>query len=124
MKAHIGKILQEKLNEPGAPSRKDFAGLLGISEKTIYNLFNEESDLTLSQVVRASEILKYDLISEYLKAEDRLWLLNEPETAFKREKPITVEMKISAGYKTMGMHFADMLEAIKKEGDKYGFTIE
>jgi len=47
MKAHIGKILQEKLNEPGSPSRKDFAGLLGISDKTLYNLFNEASDLTL-----------------------------------------------------------------------------
>lgn len=63
----IGKILHELLSKKGAPTKKDFAGILGISTKTLYNVIDGSSQLTIEQISKASEVLKFDIISEYDK---------------------------------------------------------
>ncbi|WP_295711269.1 hypothetical protein [Mucilaginibacter sp.] len=97
MSEYIGKILQEKLKEPGMPSVKDFADMLGTTTRTLYNVFNKASELSIDQVIKASEILKFDILSAYLRSKDKSWILKEPEGSYKQDKrTITINLTIHA----------------------------
>ncbi len=95
---HIGKILQEKMNEDGRPTMKDFASLCGISTRTLYNIMQGSSEMTLPQVVKASEILKFDLIGAYLRMNDKVNVLKEPEGGYetRANKQFTVSLHLTA----------------------------
>lgn len=65
MKNVIGNILQELLSEKGSPTKKDFSEMLGISVKTLYNVIDGSSELTINQITKASNILSYNILNEY-----------------------------------------------------------
>ncbi|KQC02057.1 helix-turn-helix domain-containing protein [Pedobacter sp. Hv1] len=67
MKNVIGNILQELLSEKGSPTKKDFSEMLGISVKTLYNVVDGSSELTINQITKASDILNFDILNEYNK---------------------------------------------------------
>ncbi|WP_299585509.1 hypothetical protein [Mucilaginibacter sp.] len=115
--------MQEKLKEPGMPSAKDFAALMAMSVRTLYNVFNQSSDLTFPQVVKASEILKYDLIGHYLKADDKLWILHETEGAYrKKKKTLTISLQLQVAFDDVAM-LPDVLKDLNDVAQKRGFTI-
>lgn len=123
MSEHIGKILQEKLNEPGSPTVQDFAGLLGISVRKVYHLYKGEADLTINEVVKASEILKVDLISEFLRSQNKLWLLKEPSENYRpQQKEVSITLHLSAGIKDTE-NFPELLDEINGIVTKHGFRL-
>ena len=100
-------------------------------EKSPRWLYNNKilTAISLEEILKISEILKFDFLKDYNEwlAENNknpISIVSEPPPVYKKEKGLTVELKISGSYSNIGMHFADMLEAIKKQADKYGFTIE
>ena len=104
MSEHIGKILQEKLKEPGMPTVKDFADMLPISTRTLYNVFKNESVFSLDQVIKASEILNFDLIEEYLKAKGNKWLLRDNDSTanyVRGKKQISINLEVRGELKEM-----------------------
>lgn len=120
---HIGKILQEKLNEEGRPSQKDFASLINVSSRTLYNVFNGISELTMPQVVKASEILKFDLIGEYLKVNDKLDLLEEPAGEYRaNRKNVTVSLHFSGDMKALD-GFPNLIKEVNSIALKHGFRV-
>lgn len=123
MLTHIGKILQEKVNETGQPSVKDFASLVGLSPRTLYNIFNGVSEMTLPQIIKASEILSVDLISEYLKANDKLNVLHEGAVDYKaKKKLVTVSVHLCGDMDAMS-NFPEMLNEINSMAARHGFKV-
>ena len=96
MKNIVGKILRELLNKQGAPTRKDFSGMMSISEKTLYNVLDGSSSLTLEQVHKASKLLNYNIIAEYYRniGEDTS-VVNEPNEEYKNANAITMTFNFS-----------------------------
>jgi predicted transcriptional regulator len=96
MKNIVGKILRELLNKQGAPTRKDFSGMMNISEKTLYNVLDGSSSFTLEQVHKASILLNYNIIAEYYNSigED-ISILSEPKEEYNTSNAITMTFNFS-----------------------------
>jgi plasmid maintenance system antidote protein VapI len=123
MQEHIGKILQDKLNEEGMPSVKDFATLVNITSRTLYNIFKGSSEMTLPQVIKASEILKFDLISQYLKVNDKLNLLHDPPGEYRgKKKAVTVSVQLCGDMTSMD-NFPSMIKEVNQIVLKHGFRV-
>ena len=121
----FGKLLQEELNKEGAPSMQDFASMLAISYRTLYNVFNDKSQFTLQQTIRASEILKVDLIGKYLKSNGKFPdRFEDEESIYNSDKPqdITISLTVKAALTSMGK-FPELLEVLQKEARSRGFLL-
>lgn|GEM_PF-1874785 len=127
MKDVIGKILDELLKKEGAPTRDDFAGMLGISVKTLYNVTKGRSSLTFDQVIKASEILNFDIAEEYYKRtgkSEKINRLAEGNGVYrKKSNQITVGISVS-GSLTSFENFPALLNKIRNEAIELGFEIE
>ena len=121
----IGEILRTELEKEGTPSLNDFASMLGISYRTIFHVFSGKSKLTFDQVVRASEILKFDLISRYLEVNNKTKSWAEPDEQFQRQrKTISINLTVVGDLNSFTMDFAGFLTACNSEAAKHGFTLK
>jgi predicted transcriptional regulator len=123
----VGNILQGLLSKEGAPSKKDFAGMLGISQKTLYNVLDGSSQLTLPQIVKAGRILKFDIAKEYETREfgNEHSIFHESVETFKVKQNL-VKMLFTlniastiAGYD----NFPELLKRTKQAAEELGFII-
>lgn len=102
---------------------------LGISSRTLYNKKNF-AELSLDEILLMTKALQFDFLKDYNdwlrdNAGDSISMVREPETAYqKKEKYISVELKIRGTYEAIGLHFVDLLKIIRTEGEKLGLEIE
>lgn len=119
--------IKERL-EKQEKTLKWLADEVGISPKTI----NNNPDITqnsLDFILRISALLEFDFLKNYNEwlienKEQPISMIAEPEGIYQKEQGITVEIKVTATYKTFGLHFADLLDTLRKETGKHGFKIE
>ncbi|MDO8994739.1 MAG: helix-turn-helix transcriptional regulator [Daejeonella sp.] len=126
MKAQFGKFLQEELKEEGRPSLQDFASMLGISYRTLFNIFSGKTEFTLQQAIRASTILQTDLIGKFRKTYgDEAGAFLEPYESYAESKPskaLTVSVNVRAGLENMD-NLTEFLRRINKEAIALGLIV-
>lgn len=124
MKNVIGNILQELLSEKGSPTKKDFSEILGMSVKTLYNVIDGSSELTINQITKASNILGFDILNEYhkrLKKEDVAnFTKSEPKkVAAEQQATLTFNFGILPGaYNNIAAFMRDINALAEKHGIK------
>lgn len=122
MKNIIGKILKELLNKEGAPTKEDFSQMMGMSYKTLYNVINGSSKLTFEQVIKASDILNFNLIEEYHNRAGIETNFNSNNSSSSGERKITINLSISGSIHSFE-NFSHFLQGIRKNASDFGFEI-
>lgn len=64
----IGKQIRKKIEDKGM-TFVAFADKFGVTDRNLQYLFSK-SDLPISQIVRAGEILQHDFVTEYLRSKN------------------------------------------------------
>ncbi|WP_343524356.1 hypothetical protein [Pedobacter sp.] len=125
MKDTIGKIIKDLLNKEGAPTKEDFSQMMSISYKTLYNVMNGNSNLTFDQVVKASEILQFDIGAEYYSRTNRnpVKKYEEPESIYTGSRnQITVTLTLMGSASTYE-NFPQLLNKVRSEAKELGFNM-
>ena len=124
MRDEIGKILQEELQKEGKSSIKDFANLMGVSVKTLYNIFDGKSELKLDQIVTASKILNVDLLKKFAEVYNhKPSRLEESESDFlSLKKPLTITINLKGSFDSAN-ELPDLLRKIKEDALIKGFRL-
>jgi len=120
MKDVIGKIVEELLSKEGAPKRGDLAQMLGMAPKTLYNVIKGESSMDFDQVVKASEIFKFNIVEEFQIRTGKLLPKNQLKD--KSHNMVTVTISLSANINAYG-NFPELLNGMKKQAKELGFDI-
>lgn len=134
----IGQIVKKTWQESGL-SQKEFADEMNMSVRNLQYLF-EKTDIHISQLARASAVLKKDFISDFLslpatdskydyskvysqKADmvEEVLVKYMPEKKPKNE--ITVQLTIKGEISAVSKYFPEIVKKIKIETDAYGLTI-
>lgn len=127
MRQSIGNILQEELKKEGKPSLQDFASMIGISYRTLFNVFKGESELSFSQIVKSSEILDIDLISKILYAEKKEHIL-ETDAVDKQKsrttKTMSISFNVSGSVEHLTSNFPEFIEGLRVMAEKCGLRVE
>lgn len=128
MKAKIYPFKDLIRQNIGNLSIDSLASAVGKSRQWVYDRTIENTDL--ADTLKISEVLNFNFLADYNR-----WLLdnemqpiypitfNEPSAPYVLEKKIATHLKITAGISKYEK-FKEMLEAIEKAGDKFGFYIE
>lgn len=122
----FGEAIRKKIEEKGM-TFVAFADRFGVTDRNLQYLFKKK-DLSIQQIVRASQILEYDFMSDYLRS-----LQDDGKLNFKAEEPVQEYAKESKGF-TMSFslsgpqenyykYFPDLLKIIVTEAKKKGFSI-
>lgn len=126
MKDTIGKILEELLQREGAPTKEDFSGMLGISVKTLYNITKGKSFMDFDQVVKASEILNFNIAEEFYQRTGKMgksnFLAESSSSYSSKAKQISVTVAIS-GTITAYENFPVLLTKFRSQARELGFEI-
>lgn len=123
----IGDAIRKKIEEKGM-TFVAFSDKFGVTDRNLQYLF-KKSDLTLQQVVRASEILEYDFMTEYLKNKKPKYksssispVLEEERMTYKSEK-ITMSLQLAGDITNYTTNFPDFIKSISREAEKFGFQV-
>jgi predicted transcriptional regulator len=132
MKNLLGKILQETLQKEGSASVKDFAMLMSMSPRTVYNIFDGSSSMTFEQVIKASEILGFDVAGEYYRRSGK----PSPSDVFSQRQPsytarvntksnntVSVSLSITGPIDSYD-NFPKLLAYIKEKSTEFGFDVD
>jgi len=123
MKDVIGNILQTELKKEGMPTIKDFASMLGISSRSLYNVFNGSSDLTIGQLFKASDILKIDIIQRLAGFNLSGNVVSDPQENFHaKKKMLSVNIKITGSADSF-KDFHQLLEIFIEQAATFGFRL-
>jgi plasmid maintenance system antidote protein VapI len=122
----LGKILQELLQKEGSPSVKDFAKMMGLSSRTAYNIFDGTSSMTFDQVIKASDLLNFNMVEEYNSRTGRTepsGNLAEPREQYRDKKnQITVTLTVTASLSAYES-FPTFLSKVRSNAKDLGFEL-
>lgn len=126
----IGKEIRKKIEEKGI-TFVAFSDKFGVTDRNLQYLFSK-ADLPISQIVRASEILDYDFISDYLKAKKPKFLKNENQSSLNEDgashglnkdlTKINFSMGLAGTSKSFEK-FHELLQKTKAIAEDLGFKI-
>ncbi len=126
MDYEIGSAIRKKIEEKGM-TFVAFSEKFGISDRNLQHFF-KKSDISLQQITRASEILDYDFVSEYLKALKKIgkgkWVAEEPPIDYTRNQVgISASLTIVATPDNYYKNFTELLKSMIIEANRLGFSI-
>ena len=133
MKFVIGEKIKEKLEERGV-TQKAFASAIGMTTRNLERFF-ERSDISINQLLKASDFLNYDFVSLYIensKFKEYVEELGKPivqspvEKILKIEQPenqITFSLNLKGSFDAVSKEMPNFLTTIKKEAEKRGFQL-
>ena len=122
----IGEAIRNKILEKGM-TFVAFADKFGLSDRNLQYVFKKE-DLPISQILRASELLEYDFLTDYVKAKKPKYLgknilsENDEKSSVGKQKKISINLTISGGINSYD-NFPKFLKIIKEEANGLGFEI-
>ncbi len=136
---NIGELLKAAWQESNL-SQKDFADQMDMSVRNLQYLF-EKNDIHISQLIKASAVLKKDFIKDYLEImkinkgieypseynSDKLVVQEVLEKYYpnKQEKRnvATVQLNIKGEISLLSQFFPEILDIVKREAEARGLTI-
>ncbi|WP_169305719.1 helix-turn-helix domain-containing protein [Sphingobacterium alkalisoli] len=128
MKFVIGEKIKEKVEEKGV-TQKAFASAIGMTTRNLERFF-ERSDISINQLVKASEFLNYDFVSLYLEntanGKNIPFLAKENSQQYKpeiRSSDISIQINIAGDVQLISKHFPDLLSKLKKEAEERGLHL-
>ena len=122
----IGDSIRKKIEEKGM-TFVAFSDKFGITDRNLQYVF-KRNDLSMQQITRASEILNYDFVREYLDALMKEgkgnWITQEPQVKYGKLGPgISTSLTIVAHADNYYKNFPDFLRIVLSEAAKLGFKI-
>lgn len=100
------------------------------SDRWFYNI-SDFSKLQFSDIEKISSVLEKNFLADFNNwrhdHEPSAYLLNEPGEVYKKEKPakrVTIQLSLKASPTDIQSGLSDMIDLIRKEGEKRGFEIE
>ncbi|RVT97308.1 hypothetical protein EOD41_19285 [Mucilaginibacter limnophilus] len=123
--------LLEKIREKLAANNRDLDWLIGEFEKS-KKWFYDNRDITglsYRNILQLSRLLKFDFLKDYNEylaehEEEAIHLFFEPPIEYKKPaKKMTVNLSIT-GVPNAFKDFDQVIDALKKEGEKHGFEID
>lgn len=129
MNYNLGEEIRKKIVEKGT-TFKAFADKFGISDRNLQYVF-KKADLPISQIIRASEILDYDFLADYLanrkpkynKVENIDSEMNEPKPTYTtKSNKISINLTI-AGDTLAIEKFPMMLKKLREDVKEFGFIM-
>lgn len=136
----IGDILKESWQTSGM-SQKEFADKMNMSVRNLQYLF-EKNDIHISQLAKASSVLKKDFIKEFLELEERekgvsypseynqdILLLEEviekylPHQPTQPKNELSVQVNIKGDFTLVTKYFPELMSSFKREAEKYGLHL-
>jgi len=91
-----------------------------------FEKFFEREDIPIHQLVKASEVLNYDFVSEYLgHSEYPFNKMVKEEVNYEKTKKdeITVQLNIKGDITLVSKYFPEMLDIVKREANTRGLKI-
>jgi hypothetical protein len=101
---------------------------MGKSKKWFYNN-RDIGGVALEDLLKLNSILKTDFLGDYNtwlieNNKSPISLVGEPDSKYKKEKDISVQIKITGTPQAIGLGFADLIKTISKEAEKLGLEIQ
>lgn len=122
----IGDAIRKKIEEKGM-TFVAFAEKFGITDRNLQYFFKRD-DISLQQITRASQVLEYDFVKEYLDALKKEgkggWIFEEDKPEYgKIQSGISTSITIVSNPDNYYKNFPDLLKAFIAEASKLGFSI-
>lgn len=131
----IGEKIKQKVEEKGI-TFKAFAGVIGMTPRNLDRFF-ERKDITINQLVKASEFLDFDFVNLYLKNTKNK---SEQGSVFNGHKEvngsgqkfpingekkyeISLQLSITGAFEQVQLGFIDFLDVMKIEAEKRGLSL-
>lgn len=126
MNYKIGDAIRKKIEEKGM-TFVSFADKFGISDRNLQYVFKRD-DISMQQITRASQILDYDFVNEYLEALKSAgkghWIAKEPEVDYGlKPAGISTSLTIVGNADNYYKNFPDLLKTLIEETKKHGFIL-
>ncbi len=126
MKFVIGEKIKEKVEERGV-TQKAFASAIGMTARNLERFF-ERSDISINQLVKASEFLNFDFVSLYIEnsphGKNIPQIVKEDSVNYQiKSKDISVQISISGDIETISKNFSSLFNKIKSEAEQRGLHL-
>lgn len=128
MKFVIGEKIKEKVEQNGV-TQKAFASAIGMTTRNLERFF-ERSDISINQLVKASEFLNFDFVSLFLEntvsGKNSPILRSEPTQTIKSisaTTDVSIQINIAGDISLIYKHFPDLLNKVKKEAEERGLHL-
>jgi len=122
----IGSIIGSALKGRTTVQKEEVAGQLGISRRTLDAVVKGDSNLTLDQISKLSDILAVNLLEQYLAKTGRkdLPIMQEPanEKYMVPAKEVSLHFTLKAKVENFG-NFQNFLSDLRKLSAKYGYDV-
>lgn len=119
-------LLKEKADESG----KSIVALAKEIDKTDRWVHSIKSinDLTLDMILKVSRACQFDFLADYNKwvidqGQPPFLKLEEPLVNYEKQKNLSVSISLRGTVQAFNNGFGDLLEVVKKEGEKNGFEV-
>jgi len=128
----IGDAIRKKIVEKGM-TFVSFADKFGVSDRNLQHVF-KKNDLPITQIVRASEILEYDFLYDYVKSRNPKYKVHDSDIREDKGSvsnynvipddftTMTFSLKI-AGTETHFDKFPELLHKTRKIAEELGFKL-
>jgi len=124
----IGEKIREKIEEKGV-TQKAFANAIGMTTRNLERFF-ERSDISIKQLVKASEFLNFDFVTLYLSnspAGKKLpfFAKEQAETYIPsiNQNEISIQVNIKGELDLISKNLPELLKKIKKEAEDRGLHL-
>ncbi|MFD2741936.1 MULTISPECIES: helix-turn-helix transcriptional regulator [Sphingobacterium] len=126
MKFVIGEKIKEKVEERGV-TQKAFASAIGMTPRNLERFF-ERSDISINQLVRASEFLNFDFVSLYIEnsphGKNIPQIVKENSVNYHNKlKDVSVQISISGDVETISKQLSSLLIKIQSEAEQRGLHL-
>lgn len=123
----IGEKIRQKVEERGV-TQKAFANAIGMTSRNLERFF-ERKDISINQLVKASEFLNFDFVSLFLKnhsAGRKLPIMvNEPsiDSNHKQIDIISIQLNIKGDVNNISKNLPELIKKVKKEAENVGLLL-
>lgn len=125
MNLPIGQKIKEVLRKSGI-TQVYFADQIGMSRRNLERFF-ERDDISINQLIKASEILNYDFVEDFLNnskyQKKGSTSLNISNDSRKSINEISIQLHIKGEISLISKNFPELLNILKKEAERRGLSI-
>lgn len=125
----IGAEIKKKVKERGLTNLA-FGERMNIEERNLYHFFKKK-EMTIDQLLDASEILEFDFVNLYIRNKKSASKVTvdltsfEPRTKYRKEtqQKITCSLKIVGSLESLQSAMPDLLKIINSEAEARGLQL-
>lgn len=123
----IGEKIRQKVEERGV-TQKAFANAIGMTSRNLERFF-ERKDISINQLVKASEFLNFDFVTLFLKnhssGKKLPIIVNETSVQSNHNQLdlISIQLNIKGDVNNISKNLPELIKKVKKEAENFGFFL-